>query len=556
MSSDDARRISKPCWRGSGPLAVAVSGGVDSLTLADPRPPAGLGPTALMVHAVSPAVPGEATARVRAEAAREGWDLRVIEAGEFADPAYRANPVNRCFFCKTNLYGAIRQRHRPARWLSGANLDDLGEYRPGLDAAREHGVRHPYVEAGLRQGGGAGARPRPRPRRGGGAAGGALPVEPGRDRHPRSSPRPWPSSTRSSGWWAAPSRPAAGRERAVRCRVRAAGHRGGARPRQPRRPRRGAPRRPGSRHPARSRRRACPRRRPVRALPHRQRLPDGSGARHERGGRIHPRLRPARADRPRGGDLLRRQDRPSRSTRSWRPPRARGASLLLTRLDPEKQRPARPPSRRGSTTARSRARRCSARRRPIAGPARIAVVAAGTSDVPVAREAQRTLAYQGRAATLFADVGVAGLWRLTTPPGGDPRASGGDRRRRHGCGAAERRRRPRRRRGDRGADLRRLRRRRGRPHGPRRDAGELRPRHHGRQHRQRLRGRLRRPAPAPRRRAPRRRRSDDDAADTRYRPHPTPRTETSDGTPQLPSGRRRSARASPPASERRHAVRP
>ena len=130
---------------GLGPIAVAVSGGVDSLTLATvahrtmPEPP-------LVVHAVSPAVPGEATARVRAEAAREGWHLRVIEAGEFADPAYRENPVNRCFFCKTNLYGAIR-RVTERQIVSGANLDDLGEYRPGLDAAREHGVRHPFVEA-------------------------------------------------------------------------------------------------------------------------------------------------------------------------------------------------------------------------------------------------------------------------------------------------------------------------------------------------------------------------------------------------------------------------
>jgi uncharacterized protein len=101
-----------------------------------------------MVHAASPAVPAEATARVRTEAAREGWILRVIEAGEFSDPAYRANPVNRCFFCKTNLYDAIRLvTDRPM--VSGANLNDLGEYRHGLDAAREHGVRHPYVEAGF-----------------------------------------------------------------------------------------------------------------------------------------------------------------------------------------------------------------------------------------------------------------------------------------------------------------------------------------------------------------------------------------------------------------------
>lgn len=131
-----------------GPMAVAVSGGVDSLTLmaaAHRRLGAG---AVLAVHAVSPAVPGEATERVRAEAARAGWALRVIEAGEFADPEYRRNPVNRCFFCKTNLYGAIRSVTDRAV-VSGANLNDLGEYRPGLDAAREHGVRHPYVEAGL-----------------------------------------------------------------------------------------------------------------------------------------------------------------------------------------------------------------------------------------------------------------------------------------------------------------------------------------------------------------------------------------------------------------------
>ena len=132
---------------GLGPVAVAVSGGVDSLTLATLAHRLAPG-AALMVHAVSPAVPEEATARVRAEGAREGWDLRVIEAGEFADPAYRANPVNRCFFCKTNLYGAVR-RVTDRQILSGANRDDLGEYRPGLDAAREHGVRHPYVEAGF-----------------------------------------------------------------------------------------------------------------------------------------------------------------------------------------------------------------------------------------------------------------------------------------------------------------------------------------------------------------------------------------------------------------------
>ena len=132
---------------GMGPLAIAVSGGIDSLTLsvaAHRRAPG----EATMHHATSPAVPPEATARTRALAAAEGWALDVFDAGEFADPAYRANPVNRCFFCKTSLYGAVAAR-TARQIVSGTNTDDLGEYRPGLDAAGNHGVRHPYVEAGI-----------------------------------------------------------------------------------------------------------------------------------------------------------------------------------------------------------------------------------------------------------------------------------------------------------------------------------------------------------------------------------------------------------------------
>ena len=127
--------------------AVAVSGGVDSLTLAAVAGEA-LGGRAHMHHAVSPAVPPEATARTRALAAARGWALDVFDAGEFADPAYRANPANRCFFCKLNLYGAVAGRTVDPI-LSGTNLDDLGDYRPGLDAARGQGVRHPFVEAGI-----------------------------------------------------------------------------------------------------------------------------------------------------------------------------------------------------------------------------------------------------------------------------------------------------------------------------------------------------------------------------------------------------------------------
>lgn len=127
--------------------AVAVSGGVDSMTLAvlahRARPL-----TTTMFHAVSPAVPPEATERVRRHARSEDWDLQVFDAGEFGDADYVSNPVNRCYFCKTHLYGAIAGR-TSATVLSGTNTDDLGDYRPGLRAADNFNVRHPYVEVGV-----------------------------------------------------------------------------------------------------------------------------------------------------------------------------------------------------------------------------------------------------------------------------------------------------------------------------------------------------------------------------------------------------------------------
>ena len=139
----------RACLRGLGDVAVAVSGGVDSMTLAVVAGRT-LGPDARMYHAVSPAVPPDATGRVRAYAAREGWSLEVMDAGEFEDTRYMANPANRCYFCKTNLYGTMAARAQ-GTLVSGTNVDDLGDFRPGLAAAGEHAVRHPYVEAGLRK---------------------------------------------------------------------------------------------------------------------------------------------------------------------------------------------------------------------------------------------------------------------------------------------------------------------------------------------------------------------------------------------------------------------
>lgn len=135
-------------------VTVAVSGGVDSLLLSTLAHGTLPGRT-LMAHAVSPAVPPECTAQVRAEAMAQGWRLTLVESGEFSDERYLQNPFDRCYFCKTHLYGRLAVLSQGlAGWfgcspviISGANTDDLGEHRPGLDAAREHGVRHPFVEA-------------------------------------------------------------------------------------------------------------------------------------------------------------------------------------------------------------------------------------------------------------------------------------------------------------------------------------------------------------------------------------------------------------------------
>jgi pyridinium-3,5-biscarboxylic acid mononucleotide sulfurtransferase len=128
-------------------LAIAVSGGVDSMTLAHVARRFSR-TAATMFHAVGPAVPAAARARVEGHAARHGWRLVLLDAGELADPRYRANPVDRCYYCKSNLYARIRST-TPDPIASGTNRDDLADYRPGLRAAAERDVVHPYVDAGL-----------------------------------------------------------------------------------------------------------------------------------------------------------------------------------------------------------------------------------------------------------------------------------------------------------------------------------------------------------------------------------------------------------------------
>ena len=145
MSRDSIKAVAA-LLRGFDNYAIAVSGGVDSLTLATI---AGrhAGPFTAF-HAVSPAVPSEATERVERMAIQEGWTLSIIDAAEFDRSEYVSNPVNRCFFCKQSLYSTIAAAF-VGQVFSGTNRDDLQEYRPGLVAAREKRVRHPFAELGI-----------------------------------------------------------------------------------------------------------------------------------------------------------------------------------------------------------------------------------------------------------------------------------------------------------------------------------------------------------------------------------------------------------------------
>lgn len=129
-----------------GTLAIAVSGGVDSLTLMTVADRVRQTPT-IAVHAISPAVPADASERVRALAAERGWTLREIQPGEFDDPDYVANPLNRCYFCKNSLFAGMQAALPDAVLATGTNLDDLGDFRPGLKAAQERAVWQPFITA-------------------------------------------------------------------------------------------------------------------------------------------------------------------------------------------------------------------------------------------------------------------------------------------------------------------------------------------------------------------------------------------------------------------------
>lgn len=136
--------------RAAGPALVALSGGVDSAVVAHLARLA-LGDAAVAVTLTGPAVPPGELERARAVARHSGILHAVVPVDPLGDPEYRANPTNRCFFCRRTEGARLRawgEEHGVVQFLDGVHRDDLGEERPGIAALDAAGFRHPLADAG------------------------------------------------------------------------------------------------------------------------------------------------------------------------------------------------------------------------------------------------------------------------------------------------------------------------------------------------------------------------------------------------------------------------
>ena len=147
----EKRAVLEGILRAHAPLVVAYSGGVDSACLLAVAHRA-LGDKALGVIADSPSLPRQALAGALEVARGFGANVEVVKTQEFDDPRYVANPVNRCYFCKSELFLKLDELARVRRYRAiayGENADDPAHLRPGSQAAAEFSILAPLKAAGL-----------------------------------------------------------------------------------------------------------------------------------------------------------------------------------------------------------------------------------------------------------------------------------------------------------------------------------------------------------------------------------------------------------------------
>jgi pyridinium-3,5-biscarboxylic acid mononucleotide sulfurtransferase len=138
--------------RDLGRILIAYSGGVDSTFLLKIAVQTLGRDNVLAVISAGPVLPRAELETARSLAEQIGVDLLEVQTSEMYNPKFRANPIDRCFHCKSILFERlepIAAEHHMRAILTGLNADDLGDYRPGIQAARQHGVHEPMAAAGL-----------------------------------------------------------------------------------------------------------------------------------------------------------------------------------------------------------------------------------------------------------------------------------------------------------------------------------------------------------------------------------------------------------------------
>lgn len=153
VQSASRREATLETWlRSRGTVAVGYSGGVDSAYLAVLARRT-LGPDGVLaIIGRSASYPAEQWATARRVAEDFGLDILELDTDELSDPRYAANPSNRCYFCKNELWGKVVPAARARGFgtvVDGTNADDLSDHRPGAQAAREHAVASPLADIGF-----------------------------------------------------------------------------------------------------------------------------------------------------------------------------------------------------------------------------------------------------------------------------------------------------------------------------------------------------------------------------------------------------------------------